>query len=728
MRSRCRRVCCPRLSHVRLERAVTDPIELTALLVHIDVGRERLRPPVLEARSRIFQHARRNEIARARRLIGRVTRRRLRPSSVTDLEIAARYIDDFPNEYSGRLPGLARRAIEWHRAARYRVGHDQVARVGGRDRPTERPPIPLPYDERIRFLDTVGAVVDEGVEMEHCIGSYAERAVAGESFLFHVDYEGQKASFELGPDGMLRQGFGPRNSCNGGTSGSSSGPRRCGPHNPIPRPERCRRAGECVSASRFPLSRGRPAVIASPVPANRRGPGLAAYVDRVWIRDSWLLILRPSLWRKGGRRVAPGSLLLGARDLLPEQDLAAGACENIIDDFSVGRRQLRIALPQPAGALARGAAHWSQGRAARLNGNWVTLRRARPLPPAFALASIKTGTQSRRIPTMSKKFVCLALFAVALGAGAVVARDIRTERVRFEKGASSATVEASIKGYESVDYVLRASKGQAMNVSMATDNNANYFNIIAPSETDVALFIGSNSGNQYEGVLPESGDYKIRVYLMRSAARRDEIANYRLEMIIAAAGEGPRETGGDVPPSLSDLVGARGSSGERALADRGYTLIDTVKSEGESVAYWREDENGQCVAVRTADGRYASIAYAEAANCKAAPTAVKPGREGGFATVCGVIVESKTYRYRCVARDEYRGSEKAETVLQYPDQTIKLQWKDGNRVEVQFEGMVPLETTYATAEGETNFVFEGKTYFFISNKDMARWELEHFDD
>ena len=46
------------------------------------------------------------------------------------------------------------------------------------------------------------------------------------------------------------------------------------------------------------------------------------------------------------------------------------------------------------------------------------------------------------------------------------------------------------------------------------------------------MFVGSTSGNQFEGRLPASGDYKVRVYLMRSAARRDEIANYRLEMII----------------------------------------------------------------------------------------------------------------------------------------------------------------------------------------------------
>ncbi len=68
-----------------------------------------------------------------------------------------------------------------------------------------------------------------------------------------------------------------------------------------------------------------------------------------------------------------------------------------------------------------------------------------------------------------------------------------------------------------MDYVLEASKGQHMNVSMGTKNGANYFNILAPGEVQVAMFVGSTSGNQFEGTLP-SGDYKIRVYMMRSAA------------------------------------------------------------------------------------------------------------------------------------------------------------------------------------------------------------------
>ena len=57
-------------------------------------------------------------------------------------------------------------------------------------------------------------------------------------------------------------------------------------------------------------------------------------------------------------------------------------------------------------------------------------------------------------------------------------------------------------------------------------------------ETEVAFFNGSVSENQYEGVLPATGDYKIRVYMMRSAARRNEVANYRLEMIVSGPAHG----------------------------------------------------------------------------------------------------------------------------------------------------------------------------------------------
>jgi hypothetical protein len=143
-----------------------------------------------------------------------------------------------------------------------------------------------------------------------------------------------------------------------------------------------------------------------------------------------------------------------------------------------------------------------------------------------------------------------AAFVVLAVPAAIAQTDIRTERVHFKAGANSAVVEGKITGYETVDYVLEAGKGQRMNVSMATNNGANYFNILAPGQDEVAMFNGSVSENQFEGTLPKSGAYKVRVYMMRSAARRNEVAKYRVEMIISGATDKPstaagKSSGGD---------------------------------------------------------------------------------------------------------------------------------------------------------------------------------------
>ena len=134
--------------------------------------------------------------------------------------------------------------------------------------------------------------------------------------------------------------------------------------------------------------------------------------------------------------------------------------------------------------------------------------------------------------------IAIALSLFGLVQPTLADNGIRTQRVQFAKGANSAVVEGTIRGPQTVDYVLHASQGQYMKVSMATDNGASYFNILAPGETEVAFFNGSVGENQYEGTLPATGDYKIRVYLMRSAARRSEVANYRLETIVSGPAHG----------------------------------------------------------------------------------------------------------------------------------------------------------------------------------------------
>jgi len=163
---------------------------------------------------------------------------------------------------------------------------------------------------------------------------------------------------------------------------------------------------------------------------------------------------------------------------------------------------------------------------------------------------------------MRKSIVLLLSLGLIGLAGVAPARagDIRTERVQFPKGATGTTIKGRIRGREIVDYKLRARAGQGMIVRLETDNPSNYFNVLAPGEAEVAFFVGSVKGNRFEGDLPKSGDYTIRVYLMRNAARRGERANYKLNVSITAAGmapPGPPGAGNRPPPGDALVPGTQ---------------------------------------------------------------------------------------------------------------------------------------------------------------------------
>jgi hypothetical protein len=184
------------------------------------------------------------------------------------------------------------------------------------------------------------------------------------------------------------------------------------------------------------------------------------------------------------------------------------------------------------------------------------------------------------------------------------AQAIEAKRINFPTGASSATVKGSISGDKSVDYKLRAKAGQTMNVNMQTSNDANYFNVLPPG-SDAAIAIGANLGNRWTGTLPVDGDYTIRVYLMRSAARRNETANYTLTVGITgsadakvpgtsyhATGMVPCSVGTDPKGSAQCSFGVIRSAAGQAdvyLASPGYDVtlhrdnLRTLKFAGDTV-------------------------------------------------------------------------------------------------------------------------------------------------
>jgi hypothetical protein len=153
-----------------------------------------------------------------------------------------------------------------------------------------------------------------------------------------------------------------------------------------------------------------------------------------------------------------------------------------------------------------------------------------------------------------RSLVVGVLSLVVLGGSAALAQvAIRKEPVHFKAGESGATIKGKITGDETVDYVLGAQKGQSMVVTLEASNGSAYFNVTAPG-ADQALFIGSTSGNRYEGTLPASGEYTVRLYLMRSAARRGETADYTIKFSISGAAAKSSAAGFDQKLELQGIT------------------------------------------------------------------------------------------------------------------------------------------------------------------------------
>lgn len=129
----------------------------------------------------------------------------------------------------------------------------------------------------------------------------------------------------------------------------------------------------------------------------------------------------------------------------------------------------------------------------------------------------------------------VAALAVLLPVTVACAQDgVRTETVHFPPGASSTSITETIKGYGSIKYVVGAKAGQDLAVTLDTGNASNYFNVTAPG-ADAAMFVGAESGGAFRTKLASDGDYVIDVYLMRNAARRNEVATFKLDIAVTGA-------------------------------------------------------------------------------------------------------------------------------------------------------------------------------------------------
>ncbi|MCU0529511.1 MAG: hypothetical protein MUD04_08460 [Cyanobium sp. Prado107] len=83
----------------------------------------------------------------------------------------------------------------------------------------------------------------------------------------------------------------------------------------------------------------------------------------------------------------------------------------------------------------------------------------------------------------------------------------------------------------------------------------------------------------------------------------------------SAAVTEPARVGAPVS-SLQSLLGVKGASAERELTAKGYTYRGGEQMGDSAFTYWEQPRTNNCVAVRTTDGRYQSITYAEPQKCR----------------------------------------------------------------------------------------------------------------
>jgi hypothetical protein len=103
------------------------------------------------------------------------------------------------------------------------------------------------------------------------------------------------------------------------------------------------------------------------------------------------------------------------------------------------------------------------------------------------------------------------------------------QRIRFARGHSSTTISGRIAGFDTKDYVIGASAGQEMTVRLKSSNAGAYFVVYSINRQATDM----NETTEWSKRLSESGDYLIRVFMMRSAARRKgAVASYTLSVAI----------------------------------------------------------------------------------------------------------------------------------------------------------------------------------------------------
>lgn len=127
----------------------------------------------------------------------------------------------------------------------------------------------------------------------------------------------------------------------------------------------------------------------------------------------------------------------------------------------------------------------------------------------------------------------LVLFSIILSCFLMVCVDANAqgkERVRFPRGTHGTSVKGTVRGYVYRDYLVGVSAGQGIDISLDASEPSTVFSIVTPEGGDL---LEASETTSYHGTLITSGDYRVRVLMVSSAARRKgSVSNYTLKIAV----------------------------------------------------------------------------------------------------------------------------------------------------------------------------------------------------
>jgi hypothetical protein len=149
-------------------------------------------------------------------------------------------------------------------------------------------------------------------------------------------------------------------------------------------------------------------------------------------------------------------------------------------------------------------------------------------------------------------------------------------------------------------------------------------------------------------------------------------------------------------PSLTDLVGAKASSGEMALEKRGYTHISTHDGDYSTKhSYWWNSGAKHCAHVETYQGQYTAITDGTRGDCNQkmsdGDAAAAVGAVAGVALIAGILSHKSHHKQGAT----YDQTQTQEFEYGYRDGLYNASYSNSNRSDAYARG-------YETGVNERN--------------------------